>query len=405
MKTRIASALIIGIGTITFGQGSLTPPGAPAPTMKTLQQIEPRTPLVAGSPGVVVNASGTIVIDQSGSYYLTTNLTVTSGDGIKINASGVTVDLQGFTIRSTSATSLNEGIDINADRVSIFNGHIESGTVYDSGATGDQYTGPGFNYGIYAYPNSYTGIRIRDISVSGCDINGIYAASLDSLVESCTVEVVGSTGIKAGVVKNCSATTCGGTAIYGENISDCRGYSTGGNGINSERTVANSYGRTTGTAAGSEGIRAARTVQNSYGYSKGGNGIYSGGTVANSYGLTTGTATTSEGIRASGTVQNSYGNSSGGDGIYSEGTVANSCGYTTGTSTSSEGIYAARTVQNSYGNSSSTDGGDGIRSKIVSYCYGYSHGSDASADGIDAYIATSCYVYGGEHIGHKYDMP
>ena len=28
-----------------FAQGSLTPPGAPAPTMKTLAQIEPRTPI------------------------------------------------------------------------------------------------------------------------------------------------------------------------------------------------------------------------------------------------------------------------------------------------------------------------------------------------------------------------
>ena len=28
-----------------FAQGSLTPPGAPAPTMKTLAQIEPRMPI------------------------------------------------------------------------------------------------------------------------------------------------------------------------------------------------------------------------------------------------------------------------------------------------------------------------------------------------------------------------
>lgn len=29
---------------IAFGQGALTPPGAPATTMKTLDQVEPRTP-------------------------------------------------------------------------------------------------------------------------------------------------------------------------------------------------------------------------------------------------------------------------------------------------------------------------------------------------------------------------
>jgi hypothetical protein len=35
-----------------FPQGSLTPPGTPAPTMKTLEQIEPRTPVdLAHPPG------------------------------------------------------------------------------------------------------------------------------------------------------------------------------------------------------------------------------------------------------------------------------------------------------------------------------------------------------------------
>jgi hypothetical protein len=38
-----------------IAQGSLTPPGAPAPTMKTLAEIEPRTPIFS-LPYTVTNA-------------------------------------------------------------------------------------------------------------------------------------------------------------------------------------------------------------------------------------------------------------------------------------------------------------------------------------------------------------
>src|SRR5437667_49820 len=44
-----------------FGQGSLTPPGPPAPSMKSLAQIEPRTPI----------SSLPFTINAAGSYYLT----------------------------------------------------------------------------------------------------------------------------------------------------------------------------------------------------------------------------------------------------------------------------------------------------------------------------------------------
>ena len=74
-----------------FAQGSLTPPGVPGPTMLTLNQMEPRTPI----------SSAPYTISQPGSYYLTANLTVASGDAIDINANGVTLDLNGFTISST----------------------------------------------------------------------------------------------------------------------------------------------------------------------------------------------------------------------------------------------------------------------------------------------------------------
>jgi hypothetical protein len=47
-----------------FAQGPLTPPGAPAPTMKTLDQVEPRIPLVVGASGVTTEPSYHFVISQ-----------------------------------------------------------------------------------------------------------------------------------------------------------------------------------------------------------------------------------------------------------------------------------------------------------------------------------------------------
>ena len=54
--------------------GALTPPGAPASTMKTLDQVEPRTPVnVTTVPG---DASYHHITTTPGSYYLTGNLNV-----------------------------------------------------------------------------------------------------------------------------------------------------------------------------------------------------------------------------------------------------------------------------------------------------------------------------------------
>ena len=62
----------------------------PGRQMKTLSQIEPRTPI----------SSLPFTISQSGSYYLSTNLTGVSGlHGIYIATGNVTLDLTGFTIQ------------------------------------------------------------------------------------------------------------------------------------------------------------------------------------------------------------------------------------------------------------------------------------------------------------------
>src|SRR5678815_4185257 len=80
-----------------LSQGLLTPPGTPAPTMKTLDQVEPRVAINAtNTPG---DTDSLFKITQPGSYYLTGNITGVAGKhGIAIAASGVTVDLNGFDV-------------------------------------------------------------------------------------------------------------------------------------------------------------------------------------------------------------------------------------------------------------------------------------------------------------------
>src|SRR4051794_6480374 len=89
------------LGPAIQAQGPLTPPGAPAPTMKSLDQIEARTPISAAP----------FNINASGSYYLTKNLVVATGSAIAISANNVTLDLNGFNISSTeSPASTNVAI-------------------------------------------------------------------------------------------------------------------------------------------------------------------------------------------------------------------------------------------------------------------------------------------------------
>src|SRR5690606_34458615 len=83
--------------------GPLNPPAGPiTPTHKPLGELEPRTALSeANTPG---DASAVFVISQPGSYYLTADLVVPANrTAIRIDASDVTIDLNGFAIRGNSA--------------------------------------------------------------------------------------------------------------------------------------------------------------------------------------------------------------------------------------------------------------------------------------------------------------
>jgi hypothetical protein len=273
-----------------LAQGALTPPGAPAPTMKSLDQLEPRT--------AITNAASTYTISVPGSYYLTTNLTVSSGSGIYINVSGVTLDLNGFTISSTAASAAYSGISLNGGPLSditIVNGHIRSGVTNNGSGV---YSGSGFYNGIAWNASPPNNAVISKVSVSGVLNDGIYLGiGTATVVEACTVTTAGSFGIAASTIKGSVATDCGETAIYGDQVADCRGIS----------------------VAGGYGVSASATALNCYGQSSTSYGIYvSGGTAQNCYG----TSSNGEGLYAI-IAQNCYCYSASGVGL--QATIANSC--------------------------------------------------------------------------------
>ena len=197
---------------VCLAQGPLAPPaGPPATSMKTLDQIEPRAAIPKGP--VTPVAGPHFTISQPGSYYLTGNITVSSGHGININADDVTLDLNGFTISSTAATAEGNAINLNGfrSRIAISNGNIRGGVTYSGG--GVFTNGPGFASGIDCSSDPVA-VRVSGVSVTGMKDKGIYLGGSDScIVEACTLRFIAGSGIRAGVVTDSSVTFCPGSTI------------------------------------------------------------------------------------------------------------------------------------------------------------------------------------------------
>jgi hypothetical protein len=337
--------------TTALAQGSLTPPGMPAPSMKSLDQLEPRT-LISSAP---------FTITAPGSYYLTTNLIINTGDAITIATNGVTLDLSGFTISSTAPTATGTGIMLSGalQDITIANGHIRGGVTNGAGT----YNGSGFAYGINcsSFPSA-ANVLVSHVSVSGCQYDGI-ALGDSSIVEYCTIQTVGGRGIYASTVKHSTAFDCGGGAISGGQVSDCRAASSGGYGVSAD-TALNCFGS---TGAG-DGV-IANTAQNCHGSSYDGRGVYAQ------------------------VAQNCFGDASGNDGVHAW--VAYGC---YGDSVGFDGVHAW-IAYTCYGLSS---GGYGVYvDSVASLCYGY---SNLANKGMRAWIMNSCDGNSFTFF-NKYNMP
>ncbi len=182
--------------------------------MKTLQQVEPRTPI----------SSVHYTINQGGSYYLTTNLiAVAEQHGITVSADNVTLDLSGFEIVGVSGpSSVVSGIRVTPSRTNIV---VRNGTLRNW-----------LGYGVNA---DGSGGRFDNLSFVNIASRGILAPY--AIVNDCRFEKVGF-GITVGsrsTVKNCviiGATFDGisssdGCLIFDSVIEICGGYGiSAGNG-------------------------------------------------------------------------------------------------------------------------------------------------------------------------------
>lgn len=285
MKTKhlspiIAALVLLAAGnsrlSIAFAQGSLTPPGAPAPTMKTLDQLdaklEKRTPI----------SSLPITITNAGSYYLITNVIGASATtGITISTNNVSIDLNGFTLQGVPTATTAVYIPNPCTNITLCNGAISgwgnngvfAPTCYNMVC--ERLTIQGIaNFGIQclgsgrvekclvqtANATSFASVYVANTTVSDCTISAITSGGLNvdsnCVVTGCFVTAPNGNAI---IAKDSSVSHCmgsgGGYGIYGHNcnISDCTAESVSSSGINAS---ASTISRCMARSIGSFGIYA-----------------------------------------------------------------------------------------------------------------------------------------------------
>ena len=157
-----------------------------------------------------------IIIDQPGSYVLTSNIVVsTAANGIEINSDDVTLDLNGHAVIGPGWNGNGTGITAsNRNNIAIMNGTVRDFPLHGVRLIGDN--------------EHLTNIRsYRNLNY------GIFVSS--GIISYCTAHSNGGYGFYAAqsIITNCSAISNGsdGFHIGASNITNCEANYNGSNGI------------------------------------------------------------------------------------------------------------------------------------------------------------------------------
>lgn len=224
MKAVAIAQIGLVLASQAWAQGSLAPPGAPAPTLKTLAQIEPRTP--------ITNAPFTIT--QPGAYYLATNLS-TTGHGVIVRADRVDLDLMGFAVVGDRGSGdygvwFDGAPDAPLRDVAVRNGILD---LFDTGVRaehvqnsrmGNLLISSNRNYGIHLYAqggscigNAIAGCSLSDTGTYGISLNGSASGQCNgNSISDCTIGRAGY-GIW---LDGADSGQCNGNSISGCTIGD-----------------------------------------------------------------------------------------------------------------------------------------------------------------------------------------
>lgn len=202
MRRRLLLAILATAGTSATPAlaGDLTPPIGPVqPTFKTLTEVEPRIGIRND-----FDTLTPIVISEPGSYYLLEDVTAfPSADGIRITASDVSLDLNGFTVRGNLEVGSAAGIALGSNATPVRNIAVRNGSVINFLGTGVDGTHASATIiESIRVSNCLNGIVVRNAStVTHCVatnnmVNGIQVA-FGSTASFCNAQSNGSDGIQA----------------------------------------------------------------------------------------------------------------------------------------------------------------------------------------------------------------